>query len=125
MAKRIGSRGLLIGSVTGLVGLVLLGGAILSVVEDAGYREGVWLAFSVISTTGFGEGPATVAGEILSMILFALGAALWFGVVLSAFEIGLRRAGGYRVGSGDAGRVRGRRARPLRSVDPPGHRSAN
>jgi hypothetical protein len=77
--------------VSGQIVLLLLGGFLLALVEKTGYREGVWLAFSVISTTGFGDGPNTLGGQLLSMILFALAAIHWFAIVLGAFEIGFRR----------------------------------
>lgn len=91
--RPIGARRRIVASVSGLIVLLLLGGAILGVVEKSDYREGVWLAFSVISTTGFGDGPSTFPGQLLSIVLFALAAVNWFGIVLAAFEIGLRRTG--------------------------------
>jgi hypothetical protein len=56
----------------------------------------------VISTTGFGDGPTTLGGQLLSMVLFGLGAVNWFGIVLAAFEIGLRRTGTYGLPAGVA-----------------------
>lgn len=95
MMRPIGARRLLAAAAAGLVVLLLLGGAVLALVEKGGYREGVWLAFTVISTTGFGDGPSTLGGQLLSMVLFALAAVHWFAIVLAAFEIGLRRTGAY------------------------------
>jgi hypothetical protein len=37
------------------------------------------------------------------MILFALAAIYWFGIILGAFEIGLRRTGTYRLPPNVAG----------------------
>ena len=36
------------------------------------------------------------------MVLFGLGAVNWFGIVLAAFEIGLRRTGTYGLPAGVA-----------------------
>lgn len=85
-------RTLIAVSATGLILLLLLGGVVLAVVEKTSYLEGVWLSFCVISTTGFGDGPRTSRGMVLSMILFAVAAAHWFGILFAAFELGLRRA---------------------------------
>ena len=96
MMRPIGARMLIRASVSGLIVLLLLGGGVLALVEKTGYREGVWLAFNVISTTGFGDGPNTLGRQLLSMILFALAAIHWFGIILG---IALRRLGRYPTAS--------------------------
>jgi Ion channel len=93
MNEAIRARTVIAASVTGLLLLLLLGGASLALVENTSYLDGVWLAFCVISTTGFGDGPRTSGGIVLSMIVFAFAAVAWFGVLLTAVETGFRRAG--------------------------------
>lgn len=93
MNEAIRVRTVIAASVTGLLLLLFLGGASLALVENTSYPDGVWLAFCVISTTGFGEGPRTSGGVVLSMMLFAFAAVAWFGVLLGAVETGFRRAG--------------------------------
>jgi hypothetical protein len=93
MNEPIRARTVIAASVTGLLLLLLVGGASLALVENTSYLDGVWLAFCVISTTGFGDGPRTWGGIVLSMIVFAFAAVAWFGVLLAAVETGLRRAG--------------------------------
>lgn len=53
-----------------LTTLALAAGAILAAVDDVAFIDGLWMAFSVVSTTGFGAGPATSAGMLTSMGLF-------------------------------------------------------
>lgn len=57
----------------GALAVITLGGGVaLSVVEEVRYLDGLWLAFSVVSTTGFGTGPDTSGGMGVSMLLFIL-----------------------------------------------------
>ncbi len=80
-----------------LVALVLLvagtvaGGALLAALEGTPYREGVWLAFTVVSTTGFGDGPATTPGMVVVMGIFAVALVAYVLMGIVAFEFGLRR----------------------------------
>jgi hypothetical protein len=67
------------------------GGALFSWVERLSYLDGVAMAFSVVSTTGFEPGPQTALGTFAMFGVFFAGAVCWFGVVVAAFEIGLRR----------------------------------
>ena len=89
MINRVSSRLLLFGSCLGLVAAVVAGGALISVFEDLSYRGGVWIAFSVVSTTGFGEGPQTLAGVLSSMAVFAFAALCWFALLVTGIELGL------------------------------------
>jgi len=88
---RLGYRALLIACITGVLGVVLVGGGALAFVEQHSYLDGIWLAFSVVSTTGFGEGPKTAPGQVLAMGLFVLAAACWFGIALAAVESAMTR----------------------------------
>lgn len=65
-------RRLVLAGVGSLTVLCAVGAGVFSLVEEVGYLEGLWLAFSVVSTTGFGQGPATPAGMVTSMVLFVL-----------------------------------------------------
>lgn len=77
------------------VSLLLLtlaaGGLVLSVADDVSYIEGVWLAFSVVSTTGFGEGPASALGMLVAMGLFAVATVGYLLLLIWAMTIGLER----------------------------------
>lgn len=70
-------RRLLAAAVAGLVAAAALGGWVLSVVEGLAYLDGLWLAFTVVSTTGFGEGPVTVLGQLVAMLVFVCAAAAY------------------------------------------------
>lgn len=63
-------RRLVLGGTTVLVVVSTIGGLALAAVEDVPWLDGLWLAFSVVSTTGFGDGPVTSAGMGISMLLF-------------------------------------------------------
>lgn len=74
MATRTPRR-LLVAGALSLLTATLVGGAAFAVIEGASYLDGVWLAFAVVSTTGFGEGPATLGGQVTAVLLFAWAAA--------------------------------------------------
>ena len=84
-------RRLILAGVGGLTMLCAVGGVLLSIVEQVEYLQGVWLAFSVVSTTGFGQGPSTSGGMGISMALFVLAmpayVALVAGAVMAAQEL--------------------------------------
>jgi hypothetical protein len=61
---------LLLGAVAYLTSLTMVAGAVLAAVEDVPLLDGLWNAFAVVSTTGFGEGPITPAGMLIAMGLF-------------------------------------------------------
>lgn len=72
------------------------GGAILSAVEGVSFLDGTWMAFTVVSTTGFGPGPSTPLGMIVAMILFGLAVLAYVLLLVAAGEAALRRAGHFR-----------------------------
>jgi hypothetical protein len=88
---RFSARNVLFGCVTGLVSVITGGGVLLGVAEGIGVLGGMWLAFNVVTTTGFGAGPASGAGQLLSAGLFFVAACCWFGVLVVAIEIGNMR----------------------------------
>ena len=86
------ARLVLTGAAAGLIVLVLAGGFALSLLENTTYGEGLWLAFVVVSTTGFGDGPQTAAGRVFSVVLFVTAAIDWFAVLVAAIQVGLTGA---------------------------------
>ena len=96
------TRRLIVGGALGLVTVATLGGFALAAAEGTDYGDGLMLAFSTISTTGFGAGPQTGWGLAATMGVFAAGAACWFAIILAAFETGLRRSGTSTGGNGFA-----------------------
>jgi hypothetical protein len=92
MRKRITRTGrLLIGGAGGLLAVMAVGAAPLALSEGGSYVDGLALAFSIISTTGFGPGPQTTPGLAATMAVFGAGAVCWFAIIVAAFETGLRR----------------------------------
>lgn len=90
---RYKTRFLLMVTVTlgSLLLVTLAGGAALGLAEGITYLEGLWLAYSVVSTTGFGEAPQTLLGTLLAMLLFVLGVLHWIGILVAAFEFAFAR----------------------------------
>ncbi len=88
---RFSARNVLFGCVTGLITLITGGGALLGVAEGIGVLGGMWLAFNVVTTTGFGAGPVSGAGQLLAGGLFFVAASCWFGVLVVAIEMGNMR----------------------------------
>lgn len=84
---RFSTRAVLLISVAGLLSTVVGGGLLLSLLEDTGPQGGIWLAFNVVTTTGFGSGPVTAMGQIFSMALFVVSVSCWFGVLLVVLEV--------------------------------------
>lgn len=80
-----------------LVAGTVVGGALLAELEGTSYREGVWLAFTVVSTTGFGDGPVTTLGMIVVMGIFAVALSAYMLMAIVAFEFGLRRVESHRL----------------------------
>jgi hypothetical protein len=76
---------------------------VLAWAEGTDYVSGLRLAFSTVSTTGFGTGPQTTPGTFVVFGLFFMGAACWFIILLGCFESALRR---YYTSIGDVGLVR-------------------
>lgn len=83
---RVRVRTLIVAAVAVLVELLLVGGGALALVEGIGYGDGVWLAFAVITTIGFGSAPSTWGGTVLSIALFALAAVQRFGILVAAVD---------------------------------------
>lgn len=63
----------------------------MSVAGGTAYTAGLWLIFNVITTIGFGEGPATGSGQLVAAGAFMAAATCWFGIVSVAVELGLSR----------------------------------
>ncbi len=84
---RFSVRAVLLLSALSLILLVVVGGLLLALVESSTAMSGIWLAFNVITTTGFGPGAQTTAGQLMSMGLFLVAMTCWFGVLVSAIEI--------------------------------------
>lgn len=85
---RLTPRRILTAAVAGLAAVTALGGWVFGVVEDLAYLDGLWLAFTVVSTTGFGEGPATVPGQLVAMLLFMCAAAAYVVILAVASTYG-------------------------------------
>lgn len=77
-------RRLALTGITVLVATTLLGGLVLAAAEGQPLLEGLWLAFAVVSTTGFGEGPVTAPGMVISMGLFVVAVVGYLFVLASA-----------------------------------------
>ncbi len=91
IANPISSRIVLAVSVLGLVATCIIGGALIAVADGSGYSDGLWVAFGVVTTIGFGDGPETGPGRLITAGLFIATAVSWFGVVVVAVEVGLSR----------------------------------
>lgn len=85
---RVGLAGVLV-----LTLATVVGGAVLSAVEDVSLLGGVWLAFTVVSTTGFGDGPVTSAGALVSMGLFVAALPGYVCLLASAMMLARRVQG--------------------------------
>jgi hypothetical protein len=88
---RFGPRSVLLGCIGGIASMITMGGTALALVEGIGVFDGLWLAFNVVTTTGFGSGPQTALGQMLSMAVFVVAASCWFGVLVVAIEVGNMR----------------------------------
>lgn len=86
------SRTPLLSAAALLVGGTSGSGLLFSIAEDVSYIEGLWLAFTIVSTTGFGPGPATATGKILAMVLFAVTVVAYVLLLIAAAESAMRRA---------------------------------
>lgn len=88
---RFPARGILLVSVGGLIAVVAVAGGLMMLAEGGSYFEGVWYVFNVISTVGFGAGPASGLGQLLAILAFWIAATCWFGILLVAIEMGYAR----------------------------------
>jgi hypothetical protein len=91
IAKPISARVVLAVSVLGLIASCGVGGALIAVADGSGYSEGLWVAFGVVTTIGFGDGPVSGLGRLITAGLFIVTALGWFGVAVVAVEVGLSR----------------------------------
>ncbi len=69
----------------------LVGGPLLAHAEQLELIEGWKMAFSVVSTTGFGDGPATAVGLLSIIGVFAVAVAGYFLLIAAAFEHAMQR----------------------------------
>lgn len=88
---RFSARAMSLGAACGLASIVTVGGALLGAVEGVGSPSGMWLVFNSVTTTGFGTGPLTTAGQWLVIGLFVPAVSCWFCLVVGAIEIGTLR----------------------------------
>lgn len=63
-------RRILAAGATSLLAVTVFGAVTLSAAEDLTLHEGLWLSYSVVSTTGFGDGPVTSAGQNITLLMF-------------------------------------------------------
>ena len=84
---RFSTRAVLLASTVVLLTVIVGGGVVLGWVEEVAPTAGIWMAFNVVTTTGFGSGPVTSLGRVLSMGLFATAALSWFGFLLTVIEV--------------------------------------
>lgn len=88
---RFTARTILCGCAAAIVSTIVVGGVALAMVEGVGIFDGIWLAFNLVATTGFGDGPQTTLGHFVSMLVFLVAACSWFGVLVVAIEVGNMR----------------------------------
>lgn len=68
-----------------------LGGPLLAMTEQDRLVDGWLTAFSVVSTVGFGDGPATAPGLAVIVGVFAVAAVGYFLLLTAAFELAMQR----------------------------------
>jgi hypothetical protein len=85
------SRVVLTTSIGGLVLVLVAGGFVMSVLEGLPVLDGLWMAFSVISTVGFGEGPLSVGGRLLSVFALVTALTCYFWLIVVAVEAAMER----------------------------------
>ena len=83
---RFSARTVLVACVSVLVSIVTAGGSLLGIVEGVGVWGGIWVVFNVVTTTGFGSGPGTAIGQLLSIGYFIVAATCWFFILIVAVE---------------------------------------
>jgi hypothetical protein len=91
IAGRISARSVLAGCVLGLVAISILGGFLLAAAEGIAYSQGLWTVINVVTTIGFGVGPASRLGQLIAAGAFVAAVTCWFGIVSIAVEVGLSR----------------------------------
>jgi ion channel len=85
------SRVVLTTSIGGLVLVLFAGGFVMSALDGLSVLDGVWMTFSVISTVGFGEGPMSFGGRLLSVLAFAAASICYFWLIVVAVEAAMER----------------------------------
>ena len=88
---RFSARAVLATSMSGILALIFLGGAVMAAVEGSGYLEGASHVFNVVSTVGFGDGPQSSAGLVFAIAVFVPAVFCWFGLLVVAIEVGYAR----------------------------------
>lgn len=88
---RFSARVLLFGCVSGIALMIGVGGVMLALAEEVRILDGMWLAFNQVTTTGFGVGPVTALGQVLSAAIFFGAAGCWFGILIVGIEVGNMR----------------------------------
>lgn len=83
--RSLGARGLIVAGLSSLTAAIVVGGVVLSAIENATYVDGLWWSFSVVSTTGF-EGPPSSAGRLTSIGLFAWAVMSYSALTAGAFH---------------------------------------
>jgi hypothetical protein len=91
MAGRISTRAVLGGCVLGLIAVSVVGGFLMTAAEGVSYSDGLWIVLNVVTTIGFGEGPATSLGQLVAAGAFITAATCWLGIVSVAVEVALSR----------------------------------
>lgn len=81
-------RRLMIAGFASLVAATVVGGFAFAWVEQTTVPDGIWLAFTVVSTTGFGDGPTTVGGQAIAMVAFLWAAASYLVLLVGASAYG-------------------------------------
>ena len=91
IGTRFTARSILLSCIGGLASILLVGGLLVAAAEGIPYRQGLWLVFNVITTTGYGEPPETGWGQLVAGGAFMAAAVCWFAIVSVAVELGLSR----------------------------------
>ncbi|MGH2809220.1 MAG: hypothetical protein ACRDKT_18290 [Actinomycetota bacterium] len=87
----VSARAILFTATAGLFAAVVAGGALMAIAEGRGYLAGAWLIFNVVTTLGFGAGPASGIGQALAVVTFCVAVTCWFAILLVAIEVGYAR----------------------------------
>jgi hypothetical protein len=83
---RFSTRGVALTSVGGIVTTLLVGGGAIALADGLSYFGGIWMAFNVVTTIGFGPGPATGWAQLAAIGTFVFAGMCGFGLLLIAIE---------------------------------------
>jgi hypothetical protein len=61
----------------------------MAVAEGIAYDKGLWTVCNVVTSIGFGEGPTSTFGRLVTVGAFVAAATCWFGIVSVAMAVGL------------------------------------